>query len=306
MLAFGTVALCPVLPSTAAAVVTPAVTQAEADLQRAREARRLAEVAEAAAEARADAARELAAMEEEEARLSRRIAELRNRAGEVQAPAASPPQPRPASVEIRSAQTSPPRDQPDPRTDPQQQDDSGNRNRNTQDRAEQQNSSPPGRQRFGGIEFGVGLSFTLDVGSSDRVRDAMLVNGVVRVKDEDNGVARIMLESHYFFTPHHRGLFGTPSQQWGHGPFVAIQPGTDNIIQAIGAGWMIGFRRPELTPGENTGQSFNIGLGVVVDPNTRILGDGIRPNQPLPAGETEIRYTEEMQIGALLLFSFSF
>lgn len=161
-------------------------------------------------------------------------------------------------------------------------------------------------QKFGGLEFGVGLSFTADVGTSDRVSDAELVNGIVRVKDENNGIARIMLESHYLFTPNRTSLFGVPAGRWGHGPFVAIQPGTDDIIQAIGAGWMIGFRRPAPATGEDTGQSFNIGFGVVVDPNTRILGDGIVANQPLPAGETAIRYTEEMQIGALLLFSFSF
>ena len=63
---------------------------------------------------------------------------------------------------------------------------------------------------------------------------------------------------------------------------------------------MFGFRR-----GEGEG-SFNLGVGVVVDPDTRVLGDGIVANQPLPAGETEIRYLEEMQTGLLILASFSF
>jgi len=164
---------------------------------------------------------------------------------------------------------------------------------------------PRGSQEFGGIEFGVGISFTLDIGSSDRIAEAELVNGIVRVKDENNGVARIMLESHYFFTPGGTGLFGTPAGQWGHGPFIAVQPGTDDIIQAIGAGWMWGFRRP-VAQGGDTGQSFNIGVGIVVDPNTRVLGDGIVENQPLPAGETSIRYREEMQTGVVVLASFSF
>ncbi|WP_166040288.1 hypothetical protein [Sphingosinicella sp. YJ22] len=169
----------------------------------------------------------------------------------------------------------------------------------------------PVTRPFGGINFGVGISFTLDLGSSDRVQEAQLVNGVVRVTDERNGIARIMLESHYLFTPGYdptpnavqprNGPFDTYAGQWGHGPFVALQPGQDDIIDAVGLGWMIGFRR-SLT----TTQSFNFGLGAVVDPNTKILGDDILPNQPLPPGETEIRFTNEMQTGLLFLTSFSF
>ena len=168
-----------------------------------------------------------------------------------------------------------------------------------------------GRQKFGGLEFGVGISFTLDVGKTDRVREAELVNGVVRVKDEDNGRARIMLESHYFFKPCQSAdgqpiagcslPFGLKGGDFGWGPFMALQPGTDNIIEAVALGAMLGFRRP----GEGS-ESFNLGLGVVVDPNTRVLGDGLIANQPLPAGETAIRYKEEMQTGLLLLASFGF
>lgn len=163
-----------------------------------------------------------------------------------------------------------------------------------------------GTRQFGGLEFGVGISFTLDIGTSDRISDAELVNGIVRVRDENNGVARIMLESHYLFVQNRRGPFGTPSGRWGHGPFIALQPGTDDIIEAIGIGWMLGFRRPVPPDGEDTGQSFNLGFGIVVDPNTRILGDGIVANQPLPDGETAIRYQEQMQTGILALASFSF
>lgn len=54
---------------------------------------------------------------------------------------------------------------------------------------------------FTGLGFGVGLSLTVDTGSNDRVKSASLVNGIVRVEDEDNAIARIMFESHYFFDP---------------------------------------------------------------------------------------------------------
>ena len=156
-----------------------------------------------------------------------------------------------------------------------------------------------GRQKFGGLEFGVGISLTIDIGSNDRVSEAELVNGIVRVKDSDNSRARLMLESHYFFK-NQQPVLGLPVGDVGFGPFMALQPGTDEIIEAVALGAMIGFRK-------GTGsESFNIGIGMIVDPNTRILGDGLKANGPLPTGETEIRYKEEPQTGVVILASFAF
>lgn len=166
---------------------------------------------------------------------------------------------------------------------------------------------PPSAPRgtFGGIDFGIGISFTLDVGTSDRISDASLINGIVRVNDEDNGRARIMLESHYLFTPTSNvdflGLDNSGiEKEWGFGPFIALQPGTEDVIEAIEMGLMFGFRRGK---GD---ESFNLGFGVVIDPNSRILGEGVVANQPLTNGETEVRYKEELQTGFLILSSFSF
>ena len=182
--------------------------------------------------------------------------------------------------------------------------------------------SETGSQTFGGIEFGVGMAFSLDLGDRDRVRDAQLVNGIVRVSRGDNVRARLILETHYFFTPQTDfPLFGicnpsrrrsgtqTPSPNdcasdqpmWGWGPFIAVQPGSDNIIDAIGAGLMVGLRRP----GEGS-QSFNIGVGILYDMDVQLLGDGIFENEPLPPGETEIRYRREAQSGLMVMSSYSF
>ena len=163
------------------------------------------------------------------------------------------------------------------------------------------------QEDFKGLGFGVGLSLTVDTGDNDRVNSASVVNGIVRVDEEDDTLARIMLESHYFFTPKGH-FFKVKPNNWGHGPFVAVQPGTD-IIEAVALGWMIGFKREcELPKAEckskNT-DSWNIGLGYAVDPNAKILGEGIKDNQPLPSGETEVRFREKSQGGILLLTSFS-
>lgn len=81
---------------------------------------------------------------------------------------------------------------------------------------------PSDRRSFAGIDFGVGISVTMDFGGIDRVEAAELVNGVVRVTAEDDARARIMLESHYFF-PGRGDFLGVSADNWGYGPFVAIQ-----------------------------------------------------------------------------------
>lgn len=144
---------------------------------------------------------------------------------------------------------------------------------------------------FAGLKFGVGLSATVDTGSTDRISDAVIdKEGIVRAKKKENAFARIMLETHYFWAPQPR---------LGHGPFVAVQPGESEIINAIGFGWMVGFRRAE------TNDSFNIGFGFVLDPNTKVLAGGFEEDKPAPKGETEIRYLTRDQGGILLLSSFS-
>lgn len=152
---------------------------------------------------------------------------------------------------------------------------------------------------FAGLQFGVGISLTHDIGNNKRVGRATVVNGVVRVTEEENDIARVMLESHYFFTPDCDFL--VPKNQWGWGPFISLQPGTNEIIEAVGVGLMLGFKRES-----NTLSSWNIGLGFVIDPSVSILGDGITENEALPVGEQTVRFKETSQIGLLLLTSFSF
>lgn len=157
------------------------------------------------------------------------------------------------------------------------------------------------RRDFLGVSWGVGPSITFDTGSHDRVSEASLdSNGVVRVDDVDNNLVRVTLETHYFFQT--KGKFLNAEQDmWGWGPFVAVQPSGTEIIDALGFGMMLGFRYAEESPA-----SFNMGLGWMIDPNAKVLGDGIQENHPLPSGETAIRFQERSQSGVLVMFSFSF
>ena len=155
--------------------------------------------------------------------------------------------------------------------------------------ASPKNSSASSNSDPWGFGFGLGLSFTLDIGDNDRVKTAELVDGIVRVTDEENGIPRLVLEGHYFFG----------GDDFGHGPFVAVQPGDDEIITSAALGYMIGFKRKGST------DSWNLGLGIVADPNIQVLGDDIEENMPLPGNETAIRYKEKTQYGVMLLFSTS-
>lgn len=164
-----------------------------------------------------------------------------------------------------------------------------------------------------GWGFGVGVSLTQDFGGEDRIESVSLdENGIVRVDKETNSLARIGLETHYFGDC--RFVLGDWLEGWlgegdcGIGPFLAVQPGEDDIIDAIGFGAMIGFRKAPLNVLENDtfNNSFNIGIGAIVDPETTVLGTDVRENEALPDGETTVRTREEYQWGLLVLFSFAF
>jgi hypothetical protein len=164
------------------------------------------------------------------------------------------------------------------------------------------NTNKKNDSKFFGGNFGVGLSYTHDLGSHDRVDSASVDGGgIVRIDDESNGLARLVLESH-FFAPCPNLFFG---DQNGCGLFVAAQLGdSDSIIDSVGGGLMFGFR-PAAWVEEDNNRSFNIGLGVMVDPDTKILGDGINANSALPAGESEVRFKKSTQFGFMILFSYS-
>lgn len=153
-----------------------------------------------------------------------------------------------------------------------------------------------GDNSFAGLKFGIGLSSTFDTGSRDRVDEAEIDgSGRVRVLKTNNTVARIMLETHYFFQP----------KDWlGVGPFVAVQPGSNEVINALGIGLMFGLRRSD-----DDSASFNIGIGFSTDPSTKTLGDGFKENELAPTGPDgaplPIRYKTVNQKGFLLLASFS-
>jgi hypothetical protein len=155
---------------------------------------------------------------------------------------------------------------------------------------------PPGKD-FLGWNFGAAISLTYDIGKNPRVIEAEVDgNNIIRLKKTANAKPRVLLESHYFFGAQSSGK----NNNFMFGPFLAFQPGKDEVVEAIGGGIMIGLQ----PAGKTDIPTFNIGIGFIVDPNEQVLGAGLTRNAPLPKNDT-LRFRTKDQIGALLTFSFS-
>jgi hypothetical protein len=149
-------------------------------------------------------------------------------------------------------------------------------------------------------KWGLGVSGTIDIGASDRIVSAEISNSVVRVSGDNNFSARVLLERH-FYAKSGKGTCWLFKSANGCGSFVALQMGSTNtkVLEAFGGGYMWGWK-------DGTGDNvsvWNLGLGIIADPNTKVLGDGIKKDQALPAGDT-LRYKTTTKFGLLILVSF--
>jgi hypothetical protein len=159
-----------------------------------------------------------------------------------------------------------------------------------------------------GLKFGAGISVSTS-GRKDAIRDVTVdANRIVRITREDVNTVSYLLEAHYFFTPDvaFLGIDRLSKGNWGIGPFVAVQASSDKALSGIGFGLMLGFRQLIIDPAPISGLSWNIGIGALYDPSVTVLGAGIIPNQPLPAGEAAIRTVEVGSWGLVVLTSFNF
>lgn len=174
---------------------------------------------------------------------------------------------------------------------------------------------------WGGLGWGIGLAANFDPPGT-RVANATLVNNIVRVTDTSSNVGiGFVLEAHYFlrdfqYNANTRRSFHCDvicSTDFAVGPFVAIEignggsatPTATGPITGYALGLMVGMRNPDAIK-TSPDASWNFGIGMRIDPRAQVLGDGIYPNQPLPPGETIIRYKTEPRIGLMLISSFSF
>lgn len=143
---------------------------------------------------------------------------------------------------------------------------------------------------FRNLGFGLGVGWTHNLGP-ERIESATAVNGVVRVDADQNDLIRFMPEVHLWIDQ------WWDDQRWNWGPFFSLAPGA-NFIDAVGFGLMLGYR-----PHPADRYTFNLGIGGTLDFNTRVLGDGLTANQPLPSGENQVRTKQTTATGLLIMFS---
>ncbi len=161
--------------------------------------------------------------------------------------------------------------------------------------------------------WGVGPAITYDVFNRPRVDNARVENGIIRGDEQANAGASLLLEMHFMrpverLTPFSRQFgssFCGDGILCGAGPFIAVQAGSDEIIEALGAGWMWGFRREDQQDRLWGAGQFNFGVGLVVDPNATTLAPGFELNEPLPAGATDVIVEDDAQVGLIIVFSLS-
>lgn len=185
---------------------------------------------------------------------------------------------------------------------------------------------------FLGLKWGLGIGVMGGFGGGDAVEKASLVgtNKIVRVDEEGDMRPQMFLEMHVFFAnfggdrmESWRGYRKRKVEAWkqatgekgeapammdedeaplrGFGPFIAVQGGDDEVINALALGVMWGFRRDA-----KADNSVNVGFGLSFDPSVQVLGHGIKEGQPLPPGETELRFKKEGQFGWAFMASFTF
>jgi len=148
---------------------------------------------------------------------------------------------------------------------------------------------------FFGLNWGVGLGYS--VSEDEAIDDAVIVNGIVRVKSRKKEQPRVLFEFHKFIGCKSHGKEGTR----GCGPFVAIAATGDDVLSGVGMGFMYGFKAKKTDT-----DGFSIGLGAILDANVKDLADGFEENQAPPAGETAVRFEEKSRWSAVLFVTRTF
>ena len=120
---------------------------------------------------------------------------------------------------------------------------------------------------FTNLGIGGAVGWTHNLGRT-RVETATAPNGIVRIDEDKNNLARLWVETHTWV--HEWGDTGDKDKRrWGTGPFVGVAVGS-NFVDAVGAGWMIGRRYG------TTNTSFNFAIGGALELNAKVLGTELK------------------------------
>ncbi|MDH4226145.1 MAG: hypothetical protein OEV59_00120 [Deltaproteobacteria bacterium] len=148
------------------------------------------------------------------------------------------------------------------------------------------------------FKFGMGILYTNYTGKRV-VNSATEKNGVVSIDEGDNQNVGLMFETHNFIrrVPFCKNVF--------FGPFLGIKPDEGELIDAAMLGFMVGFKYKQYND-ERSNQTFNIGVGYVVDPKEKVLANGYVEGRPLPAGATNVDTKLVTKTGWGMMVSYGF
>lgn len=161
---------------------------------------------------------------------------------------------------------------------------------------------PPDKSEFfEGMSTGIALIKP----KQKTVREASVVNGKVIVSSEAKVESTLMvLKTFPFNKETHRNCQGT--KQWascaawmlGAGFNIGSQGSTGQVIDFLGVGLTVGSGQEA-----DKTVAWYAGVGIGRRFNQKVLGDGLRENQPLPAGETQIRFKHVDATAPFVFFS---
>jgi hypothetical protein len=160
-------------------------------------------------------------------------------------------------------------------------------------------STSQNQQNFLGFSWGAGAGYAF--GQGPRRVTASVVNGVVRVSSDVTDGPRVFLEAHVF-----PEALAPNSGTRGLGPFAVVEAGSSSgtsssALTGFGLGVMYGWQTDA-----KSSAGFSVGVGYIWEGGVQTLGDGIVANQPLPKGETQVRYTNQSAGAIMIMLSRQF
>jgi hypothetical protein len=148
------------------------------------------------------------------------------------------------------------------------------------------------------MDLSWGLGFGFSFGLEQAIDEAEVVDGVIRVTKDRTDQPRALFEFHRYFWCNKRETL----TDRGCGPFLAVAATQDKVLAGVGVGMMFGLRSKNPTDKEG----FSVGVGGILDGDVKSLADGFKKNEPLPPGETTIRFEEKARWSGILFVTRSF
>jgi hypothetical protein len=150
-------------------------------------------------------------------------------------------------------------------------------------------------QEFQGLKWGVGFGFAIS--SGDLITEAAVVDGVVRATKDESERAIAILEGHNYL----KACQGDGAKR-GCGPYLGVIADSNDVLAGVSLGFMFGWKSEQ----DPSSQGFSIGLGALLQNDIKDLADGFSENEPLPPGESDVRFVEKGRWSAVLFATRTF